>query len=167
MFGQAKRLQLPDVEFEGVRVRTEHGKLCLLKIDARVVRKDNRVVTRVRAVALVCAFLLPAAVVCDGLIRFALSVEAYRCCASTGGECAKLSTPDECCKTQEQAASQGFTSVAPDTRVRFASDLSSALPVTAFQVARVEMFERTGPSATDRFTRPHDPPHLHPFPLLI
>jgi hypothetical protein len=109
--------------------------------------------------------LVPPAVIADDLIRFTLSADAHRCCASTGGECAQLSTPDDCCQTQEQAASQGYTSVAPDAR-RAAPDLIVAVVVPS-SVTTIP-----GPVADDRpisgaIKRPHDPPHLHTFPLLI
>jgi len=109
--------------------------------------------------------LLPVAVTSDDLIRFALSAGAHRCCASTNGDCAQLNTPDECCHTQEQAVSQGYTTVCPDSRSQFVPDLAMGLPAE-FQRFGVQLsaLADDGPSG---FKRPHDPPHLHPFPLLI
>lgn len=123
----------------------------------------NRAV--IRPVALACALLLPLAVTSDDLIRFALSADAHSCCASTNGSCAQLSTPDECCRTQEQAVSQGYATVGPDSRVQFVPAPSAGLPAQ-FQRFDVE-FPGVAEATSPAFKRPHDPPHLHPFPLLI
>src|SRR5436190_21544849 len=86
------------------------------------------VVIRRRAVALTCMLLLPIAVSSDELIRFALSADAHRCCASTNGDCAQLSTPDQCCHTQEHAISQEYTTVCPDSPLQFVPNLAIGLP---------------------------------------
>jgi len=122
-------------------------------------------VTRSRAVALVCMLVLPVAVTSDDLIRFALSADAHRCCASTKGDCARLSTPDECCHTQERAISQGYTTVCPDSRPEFVSNLELGLSAE-YPRFDVQLFAITADGSL-AFKRPHDPPHLHPFPLLI
>ena len=121
----------------------------------------------VRAVAVTCMLFVPTATIADDLIRFALSLDAHRCCAATEGSCAQLSTPDECCQTQDLAASQGFTTIGPESRTRPASiQVAIAAPIDSMFSASIAI------SALDNFgrntfKRPHDPPHLHPFPLLI
>lgn len=109
--------------------------------------------------------LLPAAVTSDELIRFALSADAHRCCESTNGACAQLSTPDECCHTQEQAIGQGYTTIGPSSRLQLIPNLTLGLPAE-FVSLGVELSAITN-DAVLAFKRPHDPPHLHHFPLLI
>jgi hypothetical protein len=117
-------------------------------------------------VAVACMLILPFAVISDDLIRFGLSADAHRCCASTNGDCAQLNTPDDCCQTQQQAASHGYTSLAPNTRLQFVAGMDVTAPV---EHARnlVQPPHVVELSPLDAFKRPHDPPHLHSFPLLI
>jgi hypothetical protein len=108
---------------------------------------------------------MPSAMIADDLIRFALSADAHRCCAAAHGQCAQLSTPDECCKTQEQATSQGFTSLPNAAPIRVEAPDALSLAMTPDVIAGVS--ERFSNHDVAAFKRPHDPPHLHPFPLLI
>jgi hypothetical protein len=119
-----------------------------------------------RIIALTCALAVPVAAVGDDLIRLALSMDAHRCCASTGGKCAQLSGPDDCCQTQQQAASQGFSAVALDGALRIASAESIAV-ASASQIAIVPVPLLGDRPASTAFKRLHDPPHLHSSPLLI
>ena len=116
-----------------------------------------------RAVAVVCALAAPVAAVSHDLIGFALSSRAEACCAAMRGECAGLSTPDTCCQTQQFAAGPELTSTAPGL-----AHVDIASPVS---IASVWLSDGLGStrewSVRDAFTRPHDPPHLHGFPLLI
>ena len=118
-------------------------------------------------VALTCMLLEPSAVISDDLIRFALSADAHRCCAAAQGSCAQLSTPDECCQTQEQVASEGFTTIGPESRTRPASIQFAFAPPIDSMFSASAAIGAPDASAGSAFKRPHDPPHLHPFPLLI
>jgi hypothetical protein len=130
-------------------------------------RNDNLSVMRLRAVALASVLTVPSAVICDDLIRFALSAEAHSCCASTDGACARLSTPDECCRTRERATSRVDNTLVPDSRVRTTPERPDA-PLVVLQAPALRSLPASRDlDARDYFKRPHDPPHLHPFPLLI
>lgn len=127
---------------------------------------DNETVSPLRIISAVCLLVVPPAMICDDLIRFALSADAHRCCAATAGTCAQLSAPDECCQTRQQATSQGHDAVAPDARVT--THTSQPLAVIALPIAAtVAAPAIAAQSSRATFKRPHDPPHLHPFPLLI
>lgn len=118
--------------------------------------------TALRPVALVCALLVPSTAISGDLIRFALSSRALACCAATKGACAQLTTPDTCCQTQEQAAGPGLAANGPDLQLSFPSFADQSTPI-AFVIIDALELDRT----TEAFKRPHDPPHLHLFPLLI
>ena len=117
----------------------------------------------VRVVAVVCALAAPVAAVSHDLIGLALSSRAEACCAAMRGECAGLSTPDTCCQTQQFAASPDLTSTTPSL-----AQVDLAGPVS---IGNIWLPDALGSardrSARDAFKRPHDPPHLHTFPLLI
>jgi hypothetical protein len=85
------------------------------------------------------------------------------CCAKTDYSCAGMSGPDDCC----QHMGHGAHAVTPGT-------LSSTRALLLTTVAVVPLFGgATTPLASaaidsvSSFTRPHDPPHLHPYNLLI
>ena len=116
-----------------------------------------------RAVAVVCALAAPVAAVAHDLIGFALSSRAEACCAAMRGECAGLSTPDTCCQTQQFAAGPDLTSTAPGL-----AHVDIAGPVSILTIDPSDELGSAGErSVQDAFKRPHDPPHLHGFPLLI
>jgi hypothetical protein len=115
-------------------------------------------------ISAVCALLVPVAAIADDLLRFSLSYRAEACCAETNGDCAGLSTPDTCCQTRQQAG-QGLTTTAPGLRAGLAPpaiDSDSPLATAIIGAARVAI-----PLSVGFFKRPHDPPHLHIFSLLI
>jgi hypothetical protein len=123
-------------------------------------------VTRLRAVALACALIVPLTGIGNELVHLSLSAEAQRCCASTNGECAGLSSPDECCQVPDQVAGHGDAAVTPDPRSRVAPEQPIIGPPVIFRHA-APAAEAVWQDSRDRLKRPHDPPHLHPFPLLI
>lgn len=117
-----------------------------------------------RPIAMVCALLVPSAVVADDLIRFSLSAGAAACCAKVK-DCALLQAPDTCCQTREQAPGQGFDSSLPGGRL---APSLPALATTSHWAADALRWHRVAESTVSRsFKRPHDPPHLHPVNLLI
>jgi hypothetical protein len=116
--------------------------------------------------AVACVLSVPTAVIGDDLIRFAVAVDAHKCCAASGGACAQLSTPDQCCTTQEEAASLGFTSVGAELRTTLVAPDCALLGPSLAAVKHPTVGSVRSDSSRS-FTRPHDPPHLHSFPLLI
>ena len=105
------------------------------------------------------ALLVAASAFAD--LRSAATVMA--CCAKTNYQCAGLSGPDDCCQGMGHVvhrATPGRLDT-PDPVVSAAASL-----VSPFIVERVEVPGLLRPSDM-AFTRPHDPPHLHSFSLLI
>jgi len=90
------------------------------------------------------------------------SATAMACCAKTEYECAGVSTPDDCCQHMGHTAVQSVADIVAKVQQ---SSLAMVAVVPAFGVriaaARLE------PHSVVAFKRPHDPPHLHPFSLLI
>jgi hypothetical protein len=121
---------------------------------------------KTRIVVLMCALLMPSASFGDDLVRFALSMDAHRCCASTGGNCAQLSTPDDCCQTQQQAATPPLNTVSPEAAPRIAAAPLTIIG-TVSPIALLSAPAVTHRPASNAFKRLHDPSHLHSFPLLI
>ena len=90
------------------------------------------------------------------------SAAAMACCAKTDYTCAGLSAPDDCCQHMGHAAhgvTPGTVSSARDLLVPFIAIVPSfaAEPAAACDPLRT----------VSTFTRPHDPPHLHSYSLLI
>jgi hypothetical protein len=90
------------------------------------------------------------------------STAAMACCAKTHHRCAGLSSPDDCCKRMGHAttASLAGTLSAVQPLVVPVSGVIDWLPANV-------MPAQTSTHPDFSFTRPHDPPHLHPFSLLI
>jgi hypothetical protein len=85
---------------------------------------------------------------------------AMACCAKTDYSCAGMRAPDDCCRSMGHAAAHQTPATI---------EKHQPLPmVTAMQALGPQVFAsiaRVAPITA--FTRPHDPPHLHPFALLI
>ena len=86
---------------------------------------------------------------------------AMACCAKTDYSCAGMQAPDDCCRSMGHAAAHQapatiekhqplptVTAIPADFGSQVFNSITSVVTITAF-------------------TRPHDPPHLHPFALLI
>jgi hypothetical protein len=90
------------------------------------------------------------------------ALTAMACCAKTNYQCAGLGGPDDCCQRMGHTAGR-ITAVT----------LSSANPllVPAAVIIPTFIVEPTSAPAPlnpgPAFKRPHDPPHLHPYSLLI
>lgn len=101
-------------------------------------------------------------VTANGFADLQAAATAMACCAKTDYKCAGLNAPDDCCQRMGHTAG-GAT----------AGTLSSAGPSLAPAVAIVLPFIVDLTSAyahldsAPAFKRPHDPPHLHPYSLLI
>ena len=88
--------------------------------------------------------------------------KAMSCCAKAHRSCAGLRTPDQCCKHMHPAPAHETFATAAGTRAVPAAVMAT-LPSTSQRVS----FQ---PSILVRLIhskRPHDPPHLHTFSLLI
>jgi hypothetical protein len=88
------------------------------------------------------------------------SAAAMACCKKTHFRCAGVKTADDCCRTIQKAAHHDAATSRRiiDGTAQPAALLCSApvLHQTIRTIAHV-----------DPFSRPHDPPHLHTFNLLI
>jgi hypothetical protein len=91
-----------------------------------------------------------------------VAAAAMACCAKTDYSCAGLRTPDECCQTMGHApahpvaATLAGQSTQPGAMVATLPPASQLLPVTLSTSLRLPESKR-----------PHDPPHLHTFSLLV
>jgi hypothetical protein len=90
------------------------------------------------------------------------SATANACCVKANYQCAGLSEPDDCCKRMGHTAAAGVagTLSAAQPLVLPATIVATFLPIDV-RAAR----DSSRPDCA--FKRPHDPPHLHPFSLLI
>jgi hypothetical protein len=108
------------------------------------------------------SILIVAAALSDASMLRA-SMNAMTCCASTHNKCAGIRTPDDCCRSMGQSVGDSVSTV-PSVRNHEISLAGAILPeITAAVTAgrSVHLLVDHG------FKRPHDPPHLHPVPLLI
>ena len=91
------------------------------------------------------------------------SITAMACCAKTKGDCAGVKTPDDCCRGMGHVVS-GPTGSTPQRQATLDSPSLHALLVSTIIDAGVGC---TPVVVSVDFKRPHDPPHLHTFALLI
>jgi hypothetical protein len=87
--------------------------------------------------------------------------QAMMCCAKTDYSCAGMRAPDDCCRIMGHAAAHQVPATIekhkpPPTATAIPAGLSLHVFVSFARMRSVTPF-----------TRPHDPPHLHPFALLI
>jgi len=113
----------------------------------------------IRSVVVLAALLAASA----DAIALQFSMSAMACCAKAHHECAGLKTADDCCQSMGHGVAAS-TATAPAAR---ADDdglaVAAMLPVFAIPAMAAGTFF----TADSAFKRPHDPPHLHPIPLLI
>jgi hypothetical protein len=97
------------------------------------------------------------------VIALHFSMNAMACCAKAQNACARLKTPDDCCRSMGHGFS-GSPSTMPDGRVFSFGPMLAVVPAldTAIIVPHLPLG-----AETSTFKRPHDPPHLHPVALLI
>jgi hypothetical protein len=117
---------------------------------------------RVRALCGALVFLLASSIAANAFADLRSSATAMACCAKTHGHCAGLNTPDNCCKRMGHIGpgiSAATVSAAPQL-VLPAINTVSLLSANLWSAS-------ASPSSRFGFKRPHDPPHLHPFSLLI
>ena len=116
-----------------------------------------------RVLAAVFALAIPSSGIAAELAFLADSSRAMACCVAAKGQCRGWKTPHECCGTRDSTA----VSIAPapigasrDLAVPSAACLQVESPVAALPLPVLHDGSLT-------FKRPHDPPHLHTFNLLI
>ncbi len=83
------------------------------------------------------------------------------CCAKTDYSCAGLSAPDTCCQRMQHAASHPTPSIAAG------QGIDGPPAIVALPPALVARSTSAWELARAEFKRPHDPPHLHTYSLLI
>jgi hypothetical protein len=84
------------------------------------------------------------------------------CCAKAKYECAGVGTPDDCCRRMHHTSDASSPSIIRPSNAA-AHDVAIVMP--AIEVIAVIVTDR--PVSAPDFKRPHDPPHLHTFSLLI
>jgi hypothetical protein len=89
------------------------------------------------------------------------SAVAMACCAKTDYSCAGLSGPDDCCQHMGHAARSATPGTVSSARPLFVATVAVVPPLT------IEASTSDSIRSISAFTRPHDPPHLHSYTLLI
>jgi hypothetical protein len=127
-----------------------------------VAKEHNRHV-RIRARALFGAMVLvlASAVAADALADLRSSATAMACCAKTNNQCAGLRAPDDCCKHMGHTSGPSAVGTLASSHPFVATAVTN---IVSF-IAAVRPVSASMPHGA--FKRPHDPPHLHPFSLLI
>ena len=103
-----------------------------------------------------------AALASSGFADLQASATAMACCAKTDYTCARMSGPDDCC--------QHMGHVVPAPPAAFSAGFQLAQPVVAvISPLRIDvtLSRLDSHDAVPAFKRPHDPPHLHTYSLLI
>src|SRR5262245_30952379 len=104
--------------------------------------------------------LMLALVACTDVLAARYAMGAMACCAKAKHSCARFKSADDCCCGMGHGVGAsvsvvpGATSFDPALAI-----LPAAIPSIARPVATT--------ATPASFKRPHDPPHLHPVPLLI
>jgi hypothetical protein len=113
-------------------------------------------------VVIPCLLVVVASAAND-LASMRASARAHACCAKTRFACAGRKSVDHCCRTMRHTAAQ----LAPAAMGSVDAPEVGATPavvhidIPALAIASFHSID------THAFKRPHDPPHLHTFTLLI
>jgi hypothetical protein len=97
-----------------------------------------------------------------GLTNVVTLAREAACCAKTDYTCAGMQTPDDCCRSMGHTAG-----LAPAATTNASAPVvvpATAQPLIAAPTATVRVCAPFEELVT---IRPHDPPHLHTFALLI
>jgi hypothetical protein len=92
------------------------------------------------------------------------SMLAMACCAKTHGECAGVKGPDDCCRGMGHVSADPAKTTPPNRPTVDTLSACAVLPQPALAAAAIGWSSASDAVA---FKRPHDPPHLHTFALLI
>jgi hypothetical protein len=118
---------------------------------------------RVWRLAIIWATLIPSAAAANEIADLTAAAAAMSCCAATDYACAGPQTPDDCCQTMGHATTHSAS----------ATIAKAQLPASGVTAANLRAGTSPVGLATRRHVvsidgkRPHDPPHLHTFSLLI
>ena len=129
-------------------------------------QEDNQVVpSRARKLTAVLAFVVATSVAAAASADLRAAMTAMACCVKADYRCAIVGGPDDCCQHMGHTA-QGAT-LAPPSH----TTTNVVGPVLVATLARLDHspslnWHDTLASAS-ALKRPHDPPHLHTFSLLI
>ena len=108
------------------------------------------------------SIVMVAAALSDAAVLRA-SMNAMACCASMHNKCAGIRTPDDCCRSMGQSAGDSVSNV-PSAR---SHEIGLTVAVVPEIAESITTWRSSLPFPDHAFKRPHDPPHLHPVPLLI
>lgn len=134
--------------------RVEHG--------GRRVHNEREMHPRVRSLIRHVALVAAIAVGSNAFADLQAAAKAMACCAKTDYQCAGLRAPDDCCQAMGHIGPGTALANPADSGVVFAP---SVAVVPEFIVSPSRSSESAKADAA--FKRPHDPPHLHPYSLLI
>jgi hypothetical protein len=109
------------------------------------------------------ALLLILAAAAGDVVAVHASIRALACCATTHNECAGLKTPDDCCRNMGHGVALSVSTTAGGRAHPSGLMFDAVLPAAGDPAAAT----CTACLPEPAFKRPHDPPHLHPVPLLI
>jgi hypothetical protein len=87
---------------------------------------------------------------------------ALACCQKMNYECVGVSTPDDCCQHMGHAAISSVANIVAKAQPPGLA-MIAVIPALGAHTVSPPFETHTGLA----FKRPHDPPHLHPFSLLI
>lgn len=87
-----------------------------------------------------------------------------KCCKNGHHQCTKTANADDCCKQMRDA---GPSALLATTAVSLVKVPVIHGVITLLSAPVISVIAAVTTSAPLDFKRPHDPPHLHPFALLI
>jgi len=122
------------------------------------------VARRPTAVRFALAALLALTVTVVDAANARASLSAMACCAKAKGACAGVKRADDCCRGMGHTAA-GPTSNTPQKHSML--DAPFLYAVVVWTTTSGDARSAFDPVFSPTFKRPHDPPHLHPFSLLI
>jgi len=132
-------------------------------IDFTSPRLDNRSVRlRLKAFVTVAAVVAVSSASND-FARMMTSAAAMACCAKADYSCARWQPPDDCCRHMGHAMGPQV----PGTAAKPLSPPAPTVSVVSVQAEPLGFLTSVRISVFTEFKRPHDPPHLHAFSLLI
>lgn len=110
------------------------------------------------AVLALVAFSAASAAVCGATVS---AREEMACCKAGHKTCGRMTSASDCCKSRQNASARTAPARLADTPLA----LPAVVPVMAAFAVRADRF--LSASSAISLKRPHDPPHLHTFSLLI
>src|SRR5262245_14953593 len=105
--------------------------------------------------------LMLALAACTDVLVARYAMSATTCCVKAKHTCARFKSPDNCCRSMGRGVGASAT-VLPT-----ASSFDGALAILPSGIPSIAGPVTLGALPAASFKRPHDPPHLHPVPLLI